>query len=334
MPKKSRITLDDVAKQAGVSRITASRALRHSPQVSKRATNAVMDAAKLLAYIPNRAASTLASAKSHSIGIIIPSISNIVFSDVVRAIDDVLLPEGYQILIGNTRYSLEEEEKLIRTFLERSPDGMIVTGLNHTETGASLLKSAGVPIVQIMEAGENIIDMNVGFSHFQAGIDITQHLLEKGYKNIAFIGSQMDARTQQRLEGYKKAMETQRLSSENRVVTSPASSTVRLGGELLGELLVLDNKIDAVFCCNDDLAMGAIFECQRRNIKIPEQLAIAGFNDLEPSSSLNPAMTTVATPRYEIGEIAAQMLLKRMNNKEPEKSIVDVGYEIVVRSST
>ncbi len=334
MVEKSRITLDDVAKQAGVSRITASRALRNSPQVSAHATLAVKEAVKILGYIPNRAASTLASAKSHSIGIIIPSLSNIVFADVVRAIDDVLLPEGYQVLIGNTRYSLSEEEKLIRTFLERSPDGMIVTGLDQTTEGERLLRGAAIPIVQIMEIGEKVIDMNVGFSHFEAGFDITQHLIVKGYKEIAFIGSQMDARTKRRLAGYKHAMEKHNLAWTNKTVTSPESSTVRLGGELLGELLTSNSTIDAVFCCNDDLAMGAIFECQRRSIDVPGKLAIAGFNDLEPSSSLNPAITTVATPRYDIGMIAAQMLLKRMNKQEPEKPVVDVGYKVVARKST
>lgn len=330
------MTLKDVALHVGVSSITVSRALSKPDQVSQTVLESVQNAVRQLGYIPNRSARRLASAQSHIVGLIIPSLTNIVFADVVHAIDQVLKPENYQVLIGNTQYSPVEEEQLISTFLGYSPDSMIVTGTDQTDYARQLLVNADIPIVQIMASGKETIDMSVGFSHYQAGYDITQHLINKGKKRIGFMGAQMDPRTQSRLQGFKKAVEDAGLTDNSVMSTTVAPSTVKLGGELLLDMLTRDNKLDAIFCCNDDLAMGAIFECQRSNIKIPDQLSISGFNDLEPSKSINPPLTTVATPRYEIGQYAAQLLLKSMTNEtiEEDKKNIDLGYKIIERGSS
>jgi len=332
----NRVTLQDVARHAGVSAITVSRTLRAPARVSASTRSKVEAAVRQLGYIPNRAASMLASARSHTVALIIPSLTNTVFSDVVRAIYDVLLPEGYQVILGNTHYSPLEEERLIATFLEQTPDAMIVTGVDQTGHARKLLKQAGVPVVQIMEGGDNVIDMNVGFSHFQAGQDITRFLIDAGYRAIGFLGARMDPRTQRRMAGYRQAIEAANLEWQGRVATTPEASSVRLGGELLQDLLSTGQPLDALFCCNDDLAMGAIFECQRSNIRVPEELAIAGFNDLEPSVSINPSLTSVLTPRYPMGKIAARMVLDTLRKSPPAPAdrVVDLGYQIVRRQST
>jgi len=332
----NRVTLQDVAQYIGVSAITVSRALQKPDKVSDSMRERVESAVKELGYIPNRAASALASAESRMVSLIIPSFTNSVFADVIRAIYNILLPEGYQILLGNSHYSPLEEEKLIVTFLEQNSDGIIVTGLDQTDYGKRILKQSGIPVVQIMEVGENFIDMNVGFSHFQAAHDLTTQLIDSGRKNIGFLGARMDPRAQRRLQGYQKALEEKSLSWRGKVSTTYQPSSVKLGGELLLDLLANTEKLDAVFCLNDDLAMGALFECQRSLIRVPGELAIAGFNDLEPSACVNPGLTTVSTPRYEMGEIAAKILLKRMQGSATTKDpkAFDLGYKIISRQST
>lgn len=332
----NRVTLQDVAQFVGISAITVSRALHKPGKVSETMRIKVEAAVKELGYIPNRAASALASAESRIVSLIIPSLTNSVFSEVIRAVYNVLLPEGYQILLGNSHYSPLEEERLIATFLEQNSDGIIVTGLDQTSYGRQLLSQSGVPIVQIMEVGKDIIDMNVGFSHFQAAYDVTCHLIDSGRKSIAFLGARMDPRAQRRLQGYQKAMEDAGLSWQGKISTTYQPSSVKLGGQLLLDVISNEGKLDGIFCLNDDLAMGALFECQRSQIRVPEDLAIAGFNDLEPSCCVNPALTTVSTPRFEMGEIAAKMLLNRMQGATTFKTpqVIDLGYKIITRQST
>lgn len=332
----NRVTLQDVAQFIGISAITVSRALHKPDKVSDSMRKKVDSAVQELGYIPNRAASALASAESRIVSLIIPSLANSVFAEVIRAVYNVLLPEGYQILLGNSHYSPLEEEKLIATFLEQNSDGIIVTGLDQTDYGQRLLRQSGIPVVQIMEVGENIIDMNVGFSHFQAAYDVTQLLIESGRKDIGFLGARMDPRAQRRLQGYKKALDDAGLFWRGKVSTTYQPSSVKLGGELLLDVLTNADKLDGIFCLNDDLAMGALFECQRSQIKVPDDLAIAGFNDLEPSACVNPALTTVSTPRFEMGEVAAQSLLQRMqgNISFNNPQIIDLGYKIITRQST
>lgn len=332
----NRVTLQDVAQFVGISAITVSRALHKPDKVSETMRIKVEAAVKELGYIPNRAASALASAESRIVSLIIPSLTNSVFSEVIRAVYNVLLPEGYQILLGNSHYSPLEEERLIATFLEQNSDGIIVTGLDQTSYGRQLLSQSGVPIVQIMEVGKDIIDMNVGFSHIQAAYDVTCHLIDSGRKSIAFLGARMDPRAQRRLQGFQKAMEDAGLSWQGKISTTYQPSSVKLGGQLLLDVISNEGKLDGIFCLNDDLAMGALFECQRSQIRVPEDLAIAGFNDLEPSSCVNPALTTVSTPRFEMGEIAAKMLLNRMQGATTFKTpqVIDLGYKIITRQST
>lgn len=333
---RARITLDDVAKHVGVSAITVSRALRTPELVSAPVAEKIEQAVRELGYIPNRMASALASARTRVIGVAIPSLTNVVFVDVIQAIYDSVQPSGYQVLLGNFHYSPLDEERLVSTLIEQGAEALILTGLDQTRQTREIIHKARLPVVQIMETGSPAIDMNVGFSHFQAGYDLTRRLVAEGYRRVAFMGARMDPRTQRRMEGYKKAMDDQGLDWRDKLVTTPRRSTVKLGCELLRDLLARNVEVDALFCCNDDLAMGAIFEAQRMNVRVPGELAIAGFNDLEGADVVNPALTTVATPRYEMGKLAVEMILERLNHPDrpPRHAPVDLGYEIVIRQST
>lgn len=331
---QSRTTLSDVANHIGVSAITISRALNKPELVSEALRQRIDDAVQLLGYVPNRAARALASAKSHSVVVLVPSLSNTVFVDTLAAIHDTLHPAGYQMLIGDTRYSPQAEEKLLRTYLEYNPDGILITGFDHTPAAQTLLQTAAIPTVHMMELAEQGDSPCVGFSQYDSGYALTRFLLDKGYRRIAFLAAQLDPRTLKRGEGYRAALREAGLYQPHRELAEASPSSVGLGSRLLDRLLLQAPDCDAVFCNNDDLALGVLFQCQRRQIAIPQQLAIAGFNGLDASAWSNPSLTTVDTPRYDIGRAAAAMLLQLMAGKAPAATRVDLGYRLLARDST
>ncbi len=332
--KGSRPTIADVAARAGVSSITVSRALRDAERVSPELRRQIEEAVRALDYMPDQNARALASARTDIIGVIIPSLTNNVFADVLRGIYDSIDQTPHQVQLGNSRYSPIEEERLLGIFLSQRPAALIVAGVDQTARGRALLKSAGCPVVQIMDLSESPIDMMVGFSHKAAGSLITRHLIAAGYRRIGFLGARMDPRTQRRLEGYRAALVDADLYDPQRITTTPAASSVSLGRDLLRDLLARMPDTDAVFCNNDDLAVGALFECQRASLAVPETIGIAGFNDLEMMEAAYPSLTSVRTPRYEIGERAVQMARAAIANRPPEQKLVDVGFELKVRAST
>lgn len=334
LPKKN-ITLKDVAAKAGVSAITVSRVINQPEKVSEPLRQRVQAVIDALGYIPNQFASSLASAKSHVIGVVIPSLSNIVFNEVLRGVYKVAGKSGYKVLLADTHYSPLEEEKMVRTLLSQTPQGMIVTGGDQTRACRTMLEKAQIPVVQIMELLGDPIDMNIGFSHWQAGYDIVNQLLASGYAQIGFIGARMDPRVQQRMQGYKAAMEQAGKSWQGLLMTTPEPSSIELGGELLKSLLAeTGGALDAVFCCNDDLALGALFESQRMNIRVPTQLAICGFNDIEASQFVNPSLTSVRTPRYEMGVTATEMIVRVLAGEDIKEKTINTGFELKLRDST
>lgn len=329
-----RTTLEQVAALAGVSIMTASRALSQ-PQLVSEATRAKVEhAVEELGYVPNRAARALASAQSNVIVVLVPSLSNAVFPAVLEGIHDAVGPSRYQLLIGNTHYSDAEEEKLLRAYLQSNPDGVLLSSLAHSPPVAKMLAGLKVPVVSMMDLADDPEALSVGFSQLDAGIEMTRHLIRKGYRRIGFMGAQLDGRTMRRAEGYRQAMQAAGLADPRLEIMVPDPSAIALGAELMARMIAAVPDCDAVFCCNDDLAHGAIFHCQRRGIRIPEDIAICGFNDLPASAWMVPSLTTIDTPRYRIGFEAASLLLQLIEGKEPERKRIDLGFTLRQREST
>lgn len=327
------VTLADIASRIGTSAITVSRAI-NTPHLVSAALRAQIDAAIAeTGYLPNRAARALARARSDSVAVLVPSLSNTVFIEILAGIHDALQPHGYRTLIGDTRYSAAQEESLLRAYLEHSPDGLLITGFEQTELTRKLIANSRIPVVHMMELGPGDA-CAVGLSQFDAGFAMTTHLIERGYRRIGFLGAQLDPRVMERLAGYRAALQQAGLAFPAGELLDRTPSSIGLGVQLLDRLLRQAPDCDALFCCNDDLAQGVLFECQRRAIRVPQQLAVAGFNDLAASAWINPRLTTIATPRYAIGHAAATMLLQRMEGKMPEPAQIDLGYTLVVREST
>ncbi|MEC4723021.1 LacI family DNA-binding transcriptional regulator [Noviherbaspirillum sp. CPCC 100848] len=328
-----RVTLSEIAERVGTSAITVSRVLNTPHLVSEELRTQIEGVIAELGYMPNRAARALARARSDSVAVLIPSLSNTVFTQLLEGVRDVLNRAGYRTLIGDTRYSPEEEESLLRAYLEHSPDGILITGFDQTAATRELLNRSRVPVVHMMEMTDGDA-YSVGLEQFDAGRAITRHLLERGYRRIGFLGAQLDPRVLERLAGYRAALHDAGVNYPVGELLDSTPSSIGLGATLLDKLLRQAPQTDALFCCNDDLALGVLFECQRRGIRVPQQLAVAGFNDLAPAAWVHPALTTIATPRYEIGHTAAEMLLQLMKGEKPEPAKKDLGFSLVVREST
>ena len=336
-PAKSRAsgrtTLAAVAAHAGVSAMTASRALNQPDVVSEAVRARVALAVDELGYVPNRAARALASAQSNVIVVLVPSLSNAVFNAVLEGIQDAIASANFQLLIGNTRYSDAEEEKLVGIYMQSNPDGFLLSGLSHSPRVTQMLADARVPVVSMMDLDQTPGALSVGFSQFDAGQAMARYLIDKGHRRIGFIGAQLDERTLRRAAGYRKAMQDAGLADPRLELMVPDVSSIALGAELLGRMLAMAPDCDAIFCCNDDLAQGAVYQCQRRGIAVPGQLAICGFNDLPASAWMKPSLTTVATPRYRIGYEAATLLRAAIDGATPPVTQIDLGFTLIARES-
>ncbi len=329
-----RVTLADVAQLAGVSTMTVSRALRGARAVDKELVARVQIAANKLGYLPDPAARALASRHSSHVAVLIPLLSNALFVDLLESVQKTLRPAGYQTLIGITHYDPGEEEQLLREQLLHRPAGLLVTGLERSEATRALMANSGVPCVYLMEASGQPGIHSVGFSQTAAGATMTQHLLSRGRRRIAFAAAELDPRAMQRLQGWRQEMQAIGLHDPRLEWLNPAHSSLHLGGQMFEQIMAQQPSVDAIFFCNDDLAQGALLAALRLGISVPQQVAVAGFNDLTGSDQMLPPLTTVRTPRSEVGHAAARMLLSLMAGETVDPSCVDLGYELVVRAST
>lgn len=328
-----RHTLADVAQLAGVSAITASRALRGTRSVDPALTERVRDAAVQLGYVPDPAARALASARSANVVVLIPLLTNRLFVELLEAVQRGLLPAGYQTLIGVTHYRPEEEEELLRSYLAYRPAGLLVTGFDRSPEARRLIAASRVPCVHLMETDRAPGVHSVGLSQQDAARALTEHLLRRGCRRIAYIAGQLDPRVMQRREGYAQALRAAGCHDPGLEWLDPTPTSMALGGELFERVLAERPDVDAMFFCNDDLAQGGLLRALRLSVAVPQRVAVVGFNDLPGSDLMLPPLTTVRTPRTEIGAQAAAMLLALMRGRPVAEPALDLGFQLVVRSS-
>ncbi|MDY7725595.1 LacI family DNA-binding transcriptional regulator GntR, partial [Pseudomonas aeruginosa] len=243
-------------------------------------------------------------------------------------------PQGLEVLIGNFHYSRNEEEDLIRNYLAYQPRGLLLTGFERTESARRMIEASGIPCVYMMDLDSGAGLNCVGFSQLRAGEAAAEHLLARGRRRLAYIGAQLDQRTLLRGEGFRRALQKAGCYDPGLEILTPRPSSVALGGELFVQLLASQPQVDGVFFCNDDLAQGALLEALRRGVKVPEQIAVLGFNDLPGSDCTVPRLSSIRTPREAIGRRAAEQLLALIAGKEVRDSALDMGFELMAREST
>ena len=324
-----------MARLAKVSPITVSRALRKPDVVSPELRQRIDDAVHKLAYVPNLAASRLASSRSHTVGVIVPTLYNVIFAEYLLALHEVFLDSGFHVVVVNSRYSEHEEEQAIRTLLGQRVEAIIIVGIDHTPRARRLLQQSRVPVIETFELTQDPIDINIGLSQSQAGYDATKFLINLGHKKIGFASGHLDVRAAGRLNGYRRAMTDANLSYDDLLTQVPRPSLIAVGSMIMSKLSESGNIPEALFCIDDNLALGAVMRCRQLGLRVPEDISILGFHDLEFAAYASPALSSVATHRHALGKLAAETAIAVISGKghAPVKQI-DLGYEIVARQST
>jgi LacI family gluconate utilization system Gnt-I transcriptional repressor len=331
-----RVTLKEIAGKLDVGIMTVSRALNRPHLVAEPLRQRILDEVEKTGYVPNRAASGLASGGVPLIPVIVPTLQHSVYVSLLDGLHSVLPKAGFEILISCTEYMMDCEERLVADLLGWNPRGLILSGVDHSPGTRAKLKNAGIPVIEVMDTGGTPIDRCVGFSHEAVGSAAANYLADLGRRNIAYAGKQVeiDGRSVRRIRGFQTALAARGLPADQIESLNEAAS-IGLGRQLLSGVLEKYPKTDAIFFGNDDLAAGALFECQRRSIRVPERIAILGFNDLEIASEVTPAISSIATPRREIGRLAGELLVTQMEKRsKSRKRSIDLGFRLVERAST
>jgi len=331
-PRRSR--LSDVARLAGVSTMTVVRVLRDPDKVAAKTRTRVEAVIRKTDYTPDLMARALASNRSGIVAVVVPVLTNSLIAEIVQGLTDGLAEGGLQLLAGASGFSAEQEEALVRTFLSRRVEAVYLSGTSRTPGTRSLLRAAGIPVVEGGNLPTRPIDMVVGFSNIEAAAMATRHLIERGQGPIGYIGAHPkdNDRARDRRLGFEKAMAGAGIP----VVPDLCVETtldILGGGRAMATLLERRPGVRGVFISADAMAVGALFECQRRGIDVPGKVAIVGFDDLDIAGQLVPALTTIRVPRYAIGREAARVIRERLAGRSVERKIIDLGFELVTRHS-
>lgn len=313
LPQMSKPTLGEVAARAGVSKMTASRALRDAADVSRESLARVQAAAAELGYVPNQLAFALSTRRTNLVGVVVPGMANNVFPEVVAGISAALEGSQMQAVFGISDYDPAREHDIIRNMLSWQPSAMIVTGLDQPEETRRLLAGAGIPIVQIMDLDGEAVDFKVGLSHLDAGAAMARALLAAGRRKIAYVGTALekDYRATRRRRGFRAVLAEHGLDFVDEAVGNPTSS-IALGKALTVRLLDAGHDLDCIYCSNDDMATGGLFACMERGIAVPDRVLLAGFNGLDFVAALPARLATARSPRREIGRVAAEIALRAL----------------------
>ena len=307
-PKRT-LTLRDVSEASGVSEMTVSRVLRNRGDVSDATRDRVLEVAKRLGYVPNKIAGALASQRVNLIAVIVPSLSNLVFPEVLSGISEELEDTGLQPVFGVTNYSAEREESVLYEMLSWRPSGVIVAGLEHTPNASAMLANAGIPIVEIMDVDGTAIDSVVGISHKRAGLEMARAIVKAGYSRIGFLGTKMpdDHRARKRLEGFEAGLAEAGIELADREFYSGGSALLK-GREMTEAILARSPDLDFLYYSNDMIGAGGLLYCLDKGIDVPERLGLAGFNGVELLEGLPRRLATMDACRREIGQRAAAII--------------------------
>ncbi len=322
--KTQRITLDDIATLAGVTKMTVSRYLRTPEKVKRETAERIASVIAEIGYVADLSTASPPQPQPR-IGVLIPSFNNQIFADLLAGIESVTSAHGYQTLVVNYDYNAQREEEQIATVLAFNVKALILTESAHTLRAEKYLNAAAIPVAEVMGLTENRGRINVGFDNYRAGFDMTQLLLASGKQRVIYFGSMSDRRDEQRYAGYCDAVQAAGLPA-GRIVPNKVSS-VSIGTGMMTLARQLYPDMDAILCTNDDLAVGVLQECQAAGIAVPQSMAIAGFHGLDIGQATTPRLASVITPRFEMGKIATEIVLKKLH-QQPTIEQVNLHYQL------
>lgn len=327
------VTIKDIARELGISPSTVSRALKDHPDISVETKKTVNQLATKLNYQPNTVALNLRQSKTNTIGVIIPEIVHFFFSTVISGIEDVAYRAGYNVILAQSNESMAREITDLKALFNSRVDGMLMsvsrgtTNFDHIES----ILSKGVPFVFFDRVYGNPQLSKVIVDDFAGAKEATLHLIEQGCKRIAHIEGppNLDI-SKQRLNGYKEALRENGFKLEDELVTVCSTGTIEEGKVATEKLLNLKNRPDAIFATNDPAAMGAMQAIKAKGLKIPDDVAIVGFSNWQFSALMEPPLSSVDQPGFEMGQEAAKLLIKQIDTKGKDKSDSEIPSEIKV----
>ncbi len=320
------LTLRDVSEASGVSEMTVSRVLRNRGDVSETTRAKVLEAAKTLGYVPNKIAGALASQRVNLVAVIIPSMRNMVFPEVMAGISAVLEDTELQPVVGVTDYEPEKEERVLYEMLSWRPSGVIIAGVEHTEASKAMMQASGIPVVEIMDTDGNPIDTAVGISHRRAGREMAKAILRAGYQKIGFLGTKMplDYRARKRFEGFTEALAKGGVEVVEQEFYSGGSALAK-GREMTQAILEREPELDFLYYSNDMIGAGGLLYLLEQGRDIPGDIGLAGFNGVELLQGLPRKLATMDACRAEIGKKAAEIIASRVNDPDAEfKKIIEM----------
>ncbi|MDF1775384.1 MAG: LacI family DNA-binding transcriptional regulator [Rhizobiaceae bacterium] len=324
----------DVAEAAKVSLITVSRAFSMPERLAPETLKRVQKVAEDLGYIPNAVAGELSSRRSKVVAVVVPTLSNSNFARTIEGLVARLNKDGYELLLSSSAFSPDREAEIVATLLERRPDGIVLIGNDHSPKLEKMVTAIGIPVVELWALNGPILDMAVGFSDFDAMRSMTCHVLDQGRKYVGYVDFHTPGirRYEERRNGFIAAVQAN--GCPDQLIFSSAAQKDYESGRLgLAALLEREPRLDAIIGCTDIHAAGAIFECARRGIHVPSVMSVAGFGDFEIAASIEPALTTIRSPAFEMGCHAASMLMAKIHGEDVSAKPKDVGFEIVLRDS-
>ena len=319
------LTLRDVSEASGVSEMTVSRVLRNRGDVSAATREKVLATAKQLGYVPNKIAGALASQRVNLVAVIIPSLSNMVFPEVLSAISAVLEETDLQPVVGVTDYMPEKEERVLFEMLSWRPSGVIIAGLERSDASRAVLKASGIPVIEIMDTDGIPIDAAVGISHRRAGRQIAKAILKQGYENIGFMGTKMplDHRARKRFEGFTEELARNGVEIMDQEFYSGGSALAK-GREMTKAMMERSPDLDFLYYSNDMIGAGGLLWLMEAGYDIPGRIGLAGFNGVELLQGLPRQLATMDACRRDIGTRAAQILVERLDGGGTEERVFEM----------
>ena len=326
------VTMATVGRIAGVSQVTVSRALSNPSKVSAETLRKINEAIEATGFVPNAIAGALASSRTRLVTALVPSITNIIYSSMIRAFSQRMRDAGYQILLTETGFDPLDEEQAISTHLSRRPDAILLTGIHHSPQARRMLLASGIPIVEVWDITESPIDICVGFNHVETGRAAADFAVETGHRKAATV-SAGDERAIRRRTAFTERF-TALTGNAPLELNFESMATLARGREGMARLI--DEKTfgsGLVFCSSDVLAHGVIIEAGARGLDVPGDIAVLGFGDQEFAADVEPAITTIRVDREAFGQSAAEAVLSRLEGGAEGPSAIDLGFEIIRRTS-
>lgn len=327
-------SIKDVAKEAGVSIATVSRVLNDIDVVNEETKKKVLEAIEKLGYRPNIVARSLKTQRTRTIGVVVPDISSQLYPEIVRGAEDVANIYKYNVMLCNSDFDLEKEKEYLRVLKEKMVDGVIYMSSSLEEDTLNLINELDIKTILVETSDKEGALPSVTIDNVKASYDATKYVIDKGRKNIAFIGIEKGEKNAwgMRYEGYENALKDNNIECKESMCYFK-NLKPKSGYEGIKEILHRGERVDGVVCASDEIAMGVMNALREEGLRVPEDVSVIGFNNIELSKNFYPRITTIAQPMYDMGSVAMRMLIKLLGNQELDKEYFELPYELIERES-